>query len=352
MRVAKCVASHNTASNVIIVVGIGGRTVIPKGRRRFIAALGGAAVWPLAARAQQAVVGYLSHGTAEATASLIGAFRKGLSEIGFAEDHNLAIEFRWADYKLDRLPELAADLVRRRVAVIATPVSTPASLAAKAATSTIPVVFGVGTDPVQAGLVASFNRPGGNVTGIVGLNWELGAKRVGLLHDLLPPAARLAVLVNPNTPESDPFVKDVQAACASLGRQIDVVAATNAREINQAFAALQQRAVGAVLISSDSLFLSRRVQLVGLSLRYAVPALYPWREAVEIGGLMSYGSSFADLYRQAGIYCGRILKGERPGDLPVMQSTKFELVINLQTANLLGIGFPSALLAQADEVIE
>ena len=326
------------------------------GRRQFITALGGTAVaWPLATRAQQLampVVGYLTHGTPEATSALIADFRKGLSEIGYVEGQNLMIEFRWANNQIDRLPALAADLVQRRVAVIATPVSTPASLAAKAATATIPIVFGVGTDPVQAGLVASFNHPGGNITGVVGLNWELGAKRIGLLHELLPRAARFAVLVNPNTPESDPFVKKVQAAAATFGQQIEVLTASSSRDINEVFATLAQKRVDAVLVASDALYLNRRIQLVGLSLRNVVPSLYPWREAVEIGGLMSYGADFADLYRQTGIYTGRILKGEKPADLPVLQASKFEFVLNLQTANVLGIEVPPGILSIADEVIE
>ena len=325
-------------------------------RREFITTIGGAAIWPLAARAQQRampVIGYLNHGRAEATATLIAAFRKGLSETGYVEGQNLVIEFRWANNQFDRLPALAADLVQQRVAVIATPVSTPASLAAKAATATIPIVFGIGTDPVQAGLVASFNHPGGNVTGVVGLNWELGAKRIDLLRELMPAARRFGLLVNPNTPESEPFVQQVQtAATAIVGRQVEVLTASTNRDINDVFVALQQKRVDAVLVAADTLFFNRRVQIVGLSLRHVVPTLYPWREAVEIGGLMSYGSNFADLYRQAGIYTGRILKGEKPADLPVLQPTKFEFVLNLQTANLLGIEVPSGLLSIADEVIE
>jgi ABC-type uncharacterized transport system substrate-binding protein len=324
-------------------------------RREFIILSGGAVAWPLAARAQQAampVIGYLNPGAPDGNSPNIAAFRKGLSEIGYVEGQNLAIEFRWADNQIDRLPTLAADLIRRRVAVIATPVSTPASLAVKAATTTIPIVFGVGTDPVQAGLVDSFNRPGGNITGVVGLNWELGGKRIELLHELLPEASRLGVLVNPNTSESDPFIKEVQAAAANFDRQIVVLTASTSREIDAVFADLAAKQAGALLVASDQLFFNRRVQLVGRSLRHVVPAIYPWREAVEIGGLMSYGSSFPDLFRQAGIYTGRILKGEKPADLPVMQATKFELVINLQTAKILGTEVPPTLLAQADEVIE
>jgi putative tryptophan/tyrosine transport system substrate-binding protein len=325
-------------------------------RRQFISAVGGAAAsWPLAARAQQPpmpVIGYLSHSSSEASVSLVESFRKGLSQTGFVEGQNVAIEYRWANFQFDRLPELAEDLVRRHVAVIATPVSTPASLAAKAATTTIPIIFGIGTDPVKAGLVTSFNHPGGNITGVVGLNWELGAKRLGLLHELLPSAAHIAVLINPNTPQSAPFVQELQATADTAGLQLQILAATTNREIDIAFATLAEKQSKAIMVPSDQLFLSRRVQIVGLSLRHDVPVLFPWREAVEIGGLMSYGSSFADLYRQAGIYVGRILKGEKPADLPVVQSTKFEFVLNLQTARTLGIEVPPDVLSIADEVIE
>jgi putative ABC transport system substrate-binding protein len=275
-----------------------------------------------------------------------------LKETGYVEGQNLVIEFRWANNQIDRLPALAADLVQRRVAVIATPVNTPASVAAKAATATIPIVFGVGTDPIQAGLVSSFNHPNGNITGIFGLNWQLGAKRIGLLHELLPAAARFGLLVNPNTPETDPFVKEVQAAATSAGWPIEILTASTNRDINEVFANLAQKEVGAVLIAADPLFFARRVQLVGLSMRYIVPALYPWREAVEIGGLMSYGTSLADLFRQVGIYTGRILKGEKPADLPVLQASKFEFVLNLQTAKVLGIEVRPDVLSIADEAIE
>jgi putative ABC transport system substrate-binding protein len=327
------------------------------GRREFITLLGSAAVaWPLAARAQQPampVVGFLHHGPPEELAPLIAGFRKGLSETGYVEGQSVAIEFRWANNQMDRLPELAADLVRRRVAVIATPLSTPAALAAKAATASIPIVFGVGTDPVQAGLVPSFNRPGGNVTGIVLLNWELGPKRLGFLHQLLPRAARFAVLVRPDNPDVvEPFIKEVEMAAAAVGKQIEILTARSNPDIDVAFASLVQKRADGLLVSSDTPFVNRRVQLVGLSLRHAVPAIYPWREAVEIGGLMSYGASLTDAYRQAGVYTGRILKGEKPADLPVMQSTKFEFVINLNTAKVFGLSFPPGLLAIADEVIE
>ena len=324
-------------------------------RREFIALLGGAAAWPLAARAQQTampVVGFLNHGVPETSVQLVAAFRKGLSETGFVEGQNVAIDFRWARNEVDRVPELAADLVRRRVAVIATPISTPASLAAKAATTTIPIVFGVGGDPVHAGLVASLNRPGGNVTGVSILNWELGAKRLGLLHELMPAGAPIAVLINPTTPVLvEPYIREVQAAAAAVGRPIEILNAADNRDIDASFATLQKRAA-ALLVPPDSLFLARRVHLVGLTLRHAVPVLFPWREAVEIGGLMSYGPSFPDGYRQVGLYTGRILKGEKPGDLPVLRPSKFELIINLQTAKTLGLDVAPTLLGSADEVIE
>ena len=327
------------------------------GRREFITLLGSAAVaWPLAARAQQPampVVGFLHHGPPEELAPLIAGFRKGLSETGYVEGQSVAIEFRWANNQMDRLPELAADLVRRRVAVIATPLSTPAALAAKAATASIPIVFGIGTDPVQAGLVPSFNRPGGNVTGIGLLNWALGAKRLGLLHQLLPRAARFAVLVRPDNPDVvEPFIKEVEVAAAAVGTQIEILTARSNPDIDVAFASLVQKRADGLLVSSDTPFVNRRVQLVGLSLRHAVPAIYPWREAVEIGGLMSYGPNVPDHFRQVGIYVGRVLKGEKPGDLPVQAPTKYELVINLQTAKTIGIEVPATLLATADEVIE
>jgi putative ABC transport system substrate-binding protein len=324
-------------------------------RRAFFTLLGGAAAaWPMTARAQQPampVIGYLGAGSPEAFALLVAAFRKGLSETGFVEGRNVAIEYRWANNDYARLPELAADLVRRRVAVIVTPLSTPASLAAKAATATIPIVFTT-ADPVQSGLVASLNRPGGNVTGIHGMQVELMAKRLGLLHELLPGAARFAVLINPNNTASGSIVSDLEAAAATIGRQIEVLTASTNREIDTAFASLAQKRADALLVSPDALFVTRRVQLATAAMRYVVPVIYPFREDAEAGGLMSYGPSFTDIFRQVGIYTARILKGEKPADLPVMQPTKFEFVINLQTARLLGITVPPTLLATADEVIE
>jgi putative tryptophan/tyrosine transport system substrate-binding protein len=325
-------------------------------RREFITLLGGAAaVWPLAARAQQPampVVGFLYPGAPEANANLVAAFRKGLSETGYVEGQNVAIEYRWADNQYDRLPAMAADLVRRQVAVIAAAASTAAAVAAKAATKTIPIVFSGGGDPVQTGLVASLNRPGGNVTGISSMNVELGAKRLGFLHELLPSATRFAVLVNPNSPLTEPFVADVRAAAGAIGRSIEVLTASTNREIDAAFANLVQKRAEALVILPDPLFINRRVQLATLAVRHALPAIYPFREDAEAGGLMSYGSSITDLARQAGVYTGRILKGEKPADLPISRATKFEFVINLQTAKLLGLDIRPSLLAIADEVIE
>jgi putative ABC transport system substrate-binding protein len=325
-------------------------------RREFVAALGGFAVpWPLAARAQQPampVVGYLYGGSPESSVQRVAAFRKGLSETGYIEGENVAIEFRWANDRTDRLPELATDLVRRKVAVIATPGSSQAALAVKAATTTIPIVFAIGSDPVREGLIASLARPGGNVTGVAWLTEELGAKRLGLLHELLPKAMRVALLVNPNNPLTAPFVKDVQIAAPSVGVQIDVFSATNNREIDSAFASLAQKRADALLLGGDALFNDRRVQITTLAVRHAVTTMYVSRDYTEAGGLISYGTDIAGMIRLAGVYTGRILKGEKPADLPVMQASKFELVINLQTAKTTGIEIPPTLLARADEVIE
>jgi putative ABC transport system substrate-binding protein len=325
-------------------------------RRSFITLLGTSAAvsaWPLAARAQQTampVIGFLGTGSPETTN--IAEFRKGLSETGFIEGRDVAIDFRWAHNELDRLPELAADLVSRRVGVIAIQSGTLAALAAKAATTTIPVVFATGADPVQSGLVASLNRPGGNVTGISSMAAELLAKRLGLLHELLPGAARFGLLADPNASAFASTTRNVQAAAAAIGRQIEVLTASTNREIDAAFAGLVQKRIDALLVSPDTLFYNRRVQLATLVAHYRVPASYSRREYAEAGGLMSYGASFTDRDRQFGIYTGRILKGEKPADLPVMRPTKFEFVINLQTARLLGIEVPPTLLAIADEVIE
>jgi putative ABC transport system substrate-binding protein len=289
-------------------------------RREFITLLGGTAVaWPLAARAQQRampVIGFLQSGSPEPNAHLVAAFRQGLGETGYVEGRNVAVEYRWAHNDNNRLPELAADLVRLRVAVIATPGSTAAASAAKSATTTIPIVFSGGGDPVQTGLVASLNRPGGNVTGVSSMSGELGAKRLGLLQELVPRAARFVLLVNPNNPLAEAFVTDVRAAGAAIGRQIEVLTASTSRDIDTAFAMLVEKRANALLVGLDPLFVSRRVQLATLSARHAVPAIYPFREDAEAGGLISYGPSNTDLVRQAGIYTGRVLKGEKPAGRP------------------------------------
>jgi putative tryptophan/tyrosine transport system substrate-binding protein len=326
------------------------------GRRDFIVALGSAAVaWPLAARAQQPampVIGFLGSESPDLFAGRLRAFRQGLSETGHVEGNNVAIEYRWAQDQYDRLPELAADLVRRRVAVIATPGSAQASLAAHAATTTIPIVFSTGVDPVKVGLVASLNRPGGNVTGVSSMNGELGAKQLGLLHELMSGATRFAVLANPNNAMTEAVVEDLRTAALAIGGQIDVFNVGTNSDIDTVFASLVQKRVDALLVISDYLFANRRVQLVTLATHHRVPTIYFSREYAEIGGLMSYGTSQTDLYRQVGIYVGRILKGERPGDLPILRATKFEFVINLQTAKTLGLTVPPGVLAIADEVIE
>ena len=324
-------------------------------RREFITLLGGAAAWPLGAHAQQAampVVGYLHSGSAEASSALVAAFRKGLSEAGFVEGQNVALEFRWAAGQEDRLREMAADLVRRRVAVIATPASTAGALAAKAATATIPIVFAVGGDPVAAGLVKSLNRPGGNVTGISFQTVELVGKELDLLRELAPQAKRFAALVNPNLVLAEANVKALQASAANLGVSVEILHASTVKEIDAAFADLAHEAGSALLISPDPFFTGRRAQLATLAARYAIPASYTVREFVETGGLMSYGPSFQNVYQLTGIYTGRVLKGDKPADLPVQQPTKFDLVINLTTARAIGITVPDKLLALADEVIE
>ena len=325
-------------------------------RRDFITLLGGAAAaWPLTARAQQPtmpVVGFIRDGSANTSARFVAAFRKGLNETGYVEGQTVTVEYHWLEGKYDRLPALMADLVRRRVAVIATLGTVPA-LAAKAATATIPVVFGVGDDPVKLGLVASLARPGGNVTGINFFVTEVTAKRLRLLHDLVPKAVRVAVLVNPgNASVAESTVRDVQEAAPTIGLQIQVLNATTIGEIDAAFATLTREHLDALFVAPDGLFVSRRVQLATLTARDRIPTAYSVREPVEAGGLMSYGTDLADAFRQVGVYTGKILKGAKPADLPVVQSTKFEFVINLQTARALGIEVPPGLLSIADEVIE
>jgi putative ABC transport system substrate-binding protein len=299
------------------------------------------------------VIGFLAPGSLDTYPLYLAAFRKGLNELDFVEGQNVAIEYRWAEGQYDRLPALAADLVRRRVTVIAVPGSPPGALAAKAATSTIPIIFSVGEDPVKLGLVSSLGRPQGNATGINFFTGELAAKRLALLHDLVPGAARLAVLVNPSDPiRTEAVLREVQAAAGALGLQIQVFNASTSREIDAAFAMLAHERVDAVFVGPDPFFNTRRVQLSNLAARYLMPATYAVREYAEAGGLMSYGTSLADMFRQVGAYTARILKGTKPSDLPVVQSTKFEFVINLQTARLLGLDVAPTLIARADEVIE
>ena len=324
-------------------------------RRQFIALLGGvAAAWPVAARAQQPampVIGFLDPTSVDSEADRLRAFRQGLKDSGSVEGENVTIEYRWAENQPDQLPALAADLVRRQVAVIATRSS--GVFAAKAATSTIPIVFMLSEDPVRLGLVSSLARPGGNLTGVNFFSTELAAKRLELLRELVPAAARVAVLVNPaNAMRAEATVKDVQAAAAAMGLQILVVRASTSSEINAAFAMFARDRPDALFVGTDPFFTSRRVQLILLTTRHALPTTYAGRQYPEVGGLMSYGSNIADAYRQIGIYTGRILRGAKPGDLPVVQSSKFELVINAETARVLGLTVPPSLLAIADEVIE
>jgi putative tryptophan/tyrosine transport system substrate-binding protein len=322
-------------------------------RREFITLLSGAAIGlPLAARSQQPmpVIGYLDAGSAAERTRQVAAFRKGLGEAGYQEGQNVVLELRWAEGQYGRFGELAADLVRRRVSVIATPGSAAAALAAKAATATIPIVFGVGSDPVQEGLVASLNRPGGNVTGINFFTVELVAKRTQLLRELVPAAKRLAVLVNPTDPEGYQTLRDAQAAAG--GQQIVAIEVASGRDIDAAFTRMAREQVDALFVAPGTFFNTRRVQLAILAARHALPAIYSVRAYPEVGGLISYGTDVLDAFRQVGVYTARILKGARPADLPVVQSTKFELVINLNTARALGLDVPATVLARADELIE
>jgi putative ABC transport system substrate-binding protein len=324
-------------------------------RRDFITLIGGTvAAWPFAARAQQPampVIGHLAGSSPGPYAPFVSAFHNGLKDAGYVEGQNVAIEYRWAEGQYDRLSALAADLVRSRVTVIVAN-GTPAALAARAATTTIPIVFSVVDDPARLGLVTSLNRPGGNATGVNFVVAELESKQIGLLHELVPAATRVGLLVNPNYPLTGPVTRDVIAAASAIGFAIDVVRASDSREIEAAFATLIRNKADALLVGPDAVLLSRRLQLAILAARHAIPAVYNVREYPEAGGLMSYGTSQTEAYRQVGIYTGKVLNGAKPGDLPVMQSTKFELIINLPTARAIGLEIPPTLLARADEVIE
>ena len=323
-------------------------------RREFITLLGGVASWPLAARAQQPampVIGFLNSASPDGYAVPVRAFRQGLKDIGYVEGQNVAIEYRWAEGQYDRLPALAADLVRRQVTAIAA-TSTPAALTAKAATTTIPIVFTTASDPMRLGLVASLSRPGGNVTGATQLNVEVGPKRLELVRELLPAATIIALLVNPTNPVAETLARDLQAAARTIGLQLHILNASTERDIDDAFANLAKLRASALVVGSDVFFNTRSEQLGALTVRHGVPTIYQYREFAAAGGLMSYGGSITDSYRRAGGYTGRILKGEKPADLPVQQSTKVELIINLKTAKTLGLTFPLSLLGRADEVIE
>jgi putative tryptophan/tyrosine transport system substrate-binding protein len=323
-------------------------------RREFITLLGGAAASPATARAQQPmpVIGYLGAQSPAAFASRVRAFRQGLDETGYAEGRNVAIEFRWAEGQHDRLSALAADLVSRQVAVIVAPGGAPAALAAKSATTTIPIVFEMGADPIAMGLVGSLNRPGGNLTGVSSLNVEVTPKRLEILHELVPTAAVLAVLVNPTSPTADSQLRNLQAAASTLGLQLHVLHASTERDFDTVFATLLRLRAGGLVVASDTFFATHSEQLAALTVRHAVPAIHQSRDFSTAGGLTSYGGSFVESHRQAGVYTGRIIKGDKPADLPVQQVTKVELFVNLKTAKTLGVTVPLPLLARADEVIE
>jgi ABC-type uncharacterized transport system substrate-binding protein len=323
-------------------------------RREFITLLGGAAAaWPLAAGAQQSspLIGFLNGASSAGYAPYAAAFRHGLKEAGYVDGQNVTIEYRWAEGQYDRLPALAADLVGRNVTVIAA-TSTPAAQAAKALTSTVPIVFTTGDDPIKLGLVASFNRPGGNATGVSHLIGELGSKRLGLLRELLPGITLIATLLNPNFPGAERQLRDAEAAAGALGLQLIVLRARTEREIDAAFATTVQQGASALVVGGDPFFIAYRDYIVALAARHAIPAIYPVRDFAVAGGLMSYGTNFADAYRQAGVYTGRIVRGEKPADLPVQRSTKFEFVINLKTAKALALAVPNSMQLLADEVVE
>jgi ABC-type uncharacterized transport system substrate-binding protein len=324
-------------------------------RRDFIMLVGGAtAAWPLSARAQQSlpVIGFLHAGSPGERVHLITALREGLRARGYLEGENVIIDYRWAEDQFDRLPALAAELVRRRASVIATPAGTVAALAAKRATTTIPIIFGSENDPLKAGLVASFNRPESNATGVYFLSGGLAEKRLGLIRELLPRSDLVGLLLNPNDPLTDAITTEVRQAASTVGQRIEVLHATSGRDIDAAFRSLLQKRASALVLGPGPLFFTRRVQLVTLATRHAIPAIYVSREFAQAGGLMSYGSDLAEVWRQVGDYVGRVLKGAKPSDLPVMQSTKLEFVINLQTARAFDLEIPPTLLARADEVIE
>jgi putative tryptophan/tyrosine transport system substrate-binding protein len=323
-------------------------------RREFITLLGGAAAWPVAAHAQQSVpvIGYLNGASAAEFPHLLAAFSKGLSETGYVEGRNVTIQYRYADGQYDRLPALAADLVARKVSVVVATAGTPTIRAAKAATSTIPIVFVIGGDPVKFGIVASLSRPGGNITGMTLFGIELATKRLGLLLELVPAATVIGVLANPNNPITEPQLTDLQAAARTLGRQLLVLKASAEDDFAAVSAAINEQHIDALVVAADPFFDDRRAQIVSMAARQAVPACYIRHEFVKEGGLISYGADIPDAFRQAGVYTGRVLKGDKPADLPVMQPSKFELAINLKTAKALGFSVPASLLSRADEVIE